>query len=35
MEPQERLTKIGEQLLRLPNFRDIVIGHRRLLSHYA
>ena len=35
VQTQKRLAKIAEQLFRLPRFRDIVIGHRRLISHYA
>ena len=35
VQAQKRLAKIAEQFFRLPNFRDIVIGHRRPISHYA
>jgi hypothetical protein len=35
VQPQKRLAKIVEQFFRLLNFRDVVIGHRRLISHYA
>jgi hypothetical protein len=35
MQAQKSLAKIVEQFFRLLNFRDIVIGHRRPISHYA
>ena len=35
VQPQKRLAKIVEQFFRLLNFRNIVIGHRRPVSHYA
>ena len=35
VQAQKSLAKIVEQFFRLLNFRDIVIGHRRPISHYA